>query len=88
MSEREHDSLGQYVGELIPIEIRNTSVLVFQLPRQTNMLSDVYVRGAMNAVKNVLPDGTKALVIGSDVNIYELAGDAAVVLKLKGISIG
>ena len=80
--------MGQYVGELIPIEIRNTSVLVFQLPRQTNMLSDVYVRGAMNAVKNVLPDGTKALVIGSDVNIYELAGDAAVVLKLKGISIG
>lgn len=74
------------VGYLTEVELTEPdSMLVFQLPRPTNMLSDVYVKGAMESLKGCLPKGRKALVIGGDVNIYELTGSDAVVLKLKGI---
>jgi len=63
----------------------NDSVLVFQLPRETRMLSETYMKGAMDSVKKMLPAGRTALVIGCDVNIYELAGPDALVLKLKGL---
>ena len=49
------------------------------------MLSNQYVNAAMNSVKSVLPEGKTAVVIGGDVNIYELAGPDAVSLKLSGI---
>lgn len=74
------------VGYLTEIELTEPdSMLIFQLPRPTNMLSEAYVKGAMNSLTGCLPEGRKALVIGGDVNIYELAGADAVVLKLKGI---
>lgn len=60
------------------------SILIFQLPRETNMLSDTYVQGALAVAKLCLPEGRQAMVIGADVNIYELAGQDAVALKLKG----
>jgi hypothetical protein len=49
------------------------------------MLSDVYIRGALNSIKEYIPEGKKAIVIGADVNIYTIAGEDAVVLKLKGL---
>jgi hypothetical protein len=61
------------------------SILIFQLPRETKMLSDIYVKGAMDSVKKSLPEGKSALIIGCDVNVYELAGPDAVILKLKGL---
>jgi hypothetical protein len=39
----------------------------------------------MRAIKDILPEGKKAIVIGCDVNIYELPGMDAAVLLLKGI---
>lgn len=73
-------------GYLTEIELTEPdSLLVFQLPRPTNMLGDVYVDSAMKSLREYLPEGRKALVIGGDVNIYELTGSDAVVLKLKGI---
>lgn len=73
------------VGFLHSLEQSPDSVLVFQLPRPTNMLSDIYVAGAMKNLKEVLPDGKKALLIGADVNIYEIAGHEATMLVLKGV---
>jgi hypothetical protein len=61
------------------------SVLVFQLPRETKMLSNVYIEGALKAVRSSIPEGRQAIVIGADINIYEIAGQDAVALKLKGI---
>lgn len=73
------------VGYLNELEFKPDSVIVVQLPRATNMLSDVYLTGAMDHIKKAIPEGKTAIVIGSDVNIYELAGEDAVALKLKGI---
>ena len=73
------------VGYVNELEFKPDSVIVIQLPRPTNMLSDVYLAGAMDHIKKAIPEGRKAIVIGSDVNIYDLAGEDAVALKLKGI---
>lgn len=73
------------VGYLHEFEYNPDSVLVFQLPRQTNMMNDEYVKHAVNSIKEVLPNGKKAIVIGADINIYEIAGTDAVTLILKGI---
>jgi hypothetical protein len=74
------------VGYLHEIECKETkSMLVFQLPRTTNMLSDVYVKGALATLEKSLPPGRTAMVIGCDVNIYELGEADSIVLKLKGL---
>lgn len=74
------------VGWLHEVECKdNDSVLIFQLPRATNQLSNVYVDGAKESIAKMLPPGRSALIIGADVNIYELAGADAVMLKIKGI---
>jgi len=72
-------------GYLHEVEVKPDTILVFQLPRATNQLSDKYVEGAMRAIRDVMPEGKKAIVIGCDVNIYELPGMDAAVLILKGI---
>jgi hypothetical protein len=43
------------------------------------------VKGAMDSVRKSLPDGRTALVIGCDVNVYELAEADSIILKLKGL---
>jgi hypothetical protein len=72
-------------GFLHEVEYDKTSILVFQLPRPTNMLSNSYVENALKVLNDMMPDHRRAIVIGSDVNIYELAGPEAVALKLKGL---
>ena len=72
-----------YMHEVICTD--NDSVLIFQLPRVTEQLSDSYVAGALETAREMLPKGRTAMIIGADVNIYELAGADAVLLKLKGI---
>lgn len=79
------DNLKQYVGRMVDVNIKPGNILVVQLPRPTNMLSDAYVEGAMRSVRAALNSDQVALLIGSDVSLYELAGEAAVELKLKGI---
>lgn len=73
------------VGYLHELSVNHDTILVFQLPRKTEMLSETYVKGAMSAVKDAIPEGKKAIVIGADVNIYTIAGDKAVNLILKGL---
>ena len=73
------------VGYLHELSVNHDTILVFQLPRKTEMLSDTYISGAMSAIKEAIPEGKKAIVIGADVNIYTIAGDEAVNLILKGI---
>jgi len=73
------------VGYLHEIEYAKDSILVFQLPRSTAMLHDTYVQGAIRSLREILPDGKKAIVLGADVNIYEIAGEEATMLILKGI---
>lgn len=46
------------VGYLTEVTLSEPdSILVFQLPRPTNMLSEVYVTGAMKSLKECLPEG-------------------------------
>jgi len=73
------------LGYLREVEIKPETVLVFQLPYDTNDLTNELKNNALEALKSVLPDGYKALVIANDVNIYEIPGMDAAVLLLKGI---
>lgn len=61
------------------------SILVFQLPRATNQMNSAYLEGILCAARKMLPEGKRVMIIGCDVNIYEIAGPDAVALKLKGI---
>jgi hypothetical protein len=74
------------VGYLHEVECNEpNSILIFQLPRETRYLSETYVKGAMDSVTKSLPAGRTALIIGCDVNVYELAEADAIILKLKGL---
>lgn len=61
------------------------SLLVMQLPRETRMLSDQYVKAAIEQARKAIGTDRNILVIGCDVNIYELSGADATALKLKGL---
>jgi len=74
------------VGYLHEVECNEpNSILIFQLPRKTEMINSDYVNGALDAVRKSLPEGRKALIIGCDVNVYELAEADSIILKLKGL---
>jgi len=73
------------IGYLHEVEYKSDSILIFQLPRATKDLSEVYVENAQKSLKQILPEGKMAILIGCDVNVYELAGPDAIMLKLKGI---
>lgn len=72
-------------GYLHDIEYKSDSLLIFQLSRPTNQLSETYMTAAKASLKGHIPEGREAILIGCDVNVYELAGPDAVVLKLKGL---
>jgi hypothetical protein len=63
----------------------NDSVLIFQLPRTTSQISKGYLENARETLGHLLPIGRSAIIIGCDINIYELAGEDVVALKLKGL---
>jgi len=73
------------IGILHDIDYNKDSILVFQLPRHTAMLNEQYIQSAIKSLREILPDGKKAIVIGADVNIYEIAGPEATMLVLKGL---
>ena len=80
------DSIHGLLGYLHEIEMKETtSILIFQLPRETKQISGSYLNGVMGATKKLLPSDRSVMFIGCDINIYELAGADAVMLKLKGI---
>jgi hypothetical protein len=86
MSKKEITSPTQgIVGYLHELEVEKDSILVFQLPRETRMISDTYIQGVMGKIKESLPEGRVALVIGADVNIYAIPGADATALMLKGL---
>lgn len=62
------------------------SLLVMQLPRETRMLSDMYVKAAIDQARKAIGGSRNILVIGCDVNIYEISGADATAMKLKGIT--
>lgn len=74
------------IGYLHGIEYNEeNSLLVFQLPRKTEHLNPDYLAHASDTLLKALPKGRKAILIGCDVNVYELAGADAIILKLKGL---
>lgn len=79
------DTSTGYVGELTTISSEPGDVLIFQLPRHTHMLSENYLNEAKLALDKCLPEGKHSVIVGSDVNVYQLCGRDAVTLKLKGI---
>jgi len=85
MKREVRDPVQGLLGYMHEVEIEKDSVLVFQLPRETRMISETYIQGVLGKVKEFLPEGRTPLVIGADVNIYEIAGEDATALKLKGL---
>ncbi len=80
---RNHTGL---VGYLTDVEYETKdSVLVFQLPRSSHQVSKSYATEIRDSLRKILPPGRDILIIPGDVNIYEIAGEDMLVLKLKGI---
>lgn len=79
------DNYGGKAGDLATIPVAKGEVLVFQVPRTTEMMSQVYRDSAKSALEKVLPPGVEALIIGADVDIYTICSEDATVLRLKGI---
>lgn len=73
-----------YAGMLSEVELNPSAVLVFQLPRRTDAMSEAYVNETKKFLSKILPEGKTALLIGSDINIYEVLSEEVVFLKLKG----
>jgi hypothetical protein len=74
------------VGFLHEVECKeNDSVLIFQLPRATQWINDDLTEKAKKQLIKFLPEGRSCLVIGADINVYELGGADAIILKLKGL---
>ncbi len=61
------------------------SLLVFQLPRATEQMNDSYIQNARKMLASAIGNTRPTLIIGCDVNIYELTGADASILKLKGL---
>lgn len=73
-----------YLGALHEFSTNENSVLIFQMPRETKMLSNGYLETLTRHVKGLYPD-KKIIFMGNDVDVYELAGPDAVLLRLKGL---
>ncbi len=73
------------LGNLHEITVAKDSVLIFQLNRDSDDLEPSYIAAARDLLKTILPEGKLAVIVGRDVNVYELAGPDAVALKLAGI---
>jgi len=73
------------VGELHEISVKEGNVLLFVMPRATRLMNDSYKDEGKRALQEVLPDGRTALIMGIDVDVYELCGEEALSLKLKGL---
>lgn len=86
MENQDDDVAGNFVELHELVYSTPDSVFVIQVPRETRMLSDVFVSGILDRLKDVIPPGRKAMIIGNDVNIYEITGADASILKLKGIT--
>lgn len=61
------------------------SVMVIQVPRPTNQLSDIYIRGIREELDKYTPPGRCVYIVGSDVNFFELTGLDCTALKIKGL---
>lgn len=72
-------------GYLHELEIKSDTILVIQLSKTSDEISKQLRENMLSVLKEFLPEGRKALIIGSDVNIYEITGMDAAVLLLKGI---
>lgn len=73
-----------YVGKIVEITVKPDTILIFQVPMPTKEMSKEYREKAFKSLKSIIPENAQALMIGSDVSIYEIAGEDAVALRLKG----
>lgn len=74
------------IGYLTEVEyVNKDSILVFQIPRASNMISKAYAEEIRNSIKNMLPEGRDILIVPGDIDIFEIAGEDMLVLKLKGL---
>jgi hypothetical protein len=73
------------VGDLHEIGVKEGNVLIFVMPRATRLMNGNYKDEGKKALEEILPDGRTALIMGVDVDIYELCGEEALSLKLKGM---
>lgn len=72
------------IGEIHKIPVGQDEVVIFQLPRKSGQLSSAYLDNARQIANEVLPNGSNAIIIGSDVDIFTICGEDALTLKLKG----
>ena len=73
------------VGKIVQLELMPDTAYLFQVPVPTKELTSDYREKARSVLKQVLPEGMQAMIIGNDVSIYQVLGEDAVALRLKGL---
>ena len=73
------------VGKIVELSFNPDTAYLFQVPVPTKELTPGYREKARSVLKQVLPEGMQAMIIGNDVSIYQVLGEDAVALRLKGI---
>lgn len=72
-------------GGLEKIEVGKRDVLIFRLNRVTDQISQHYIDEARKVLAEILPDGVQAMIVGCDVDVLAISGEAATAMKIKGI---
>ena len=78
--------IGNLSGYLHEIEIDDPSkILVFQVPRKTDQMSEAYRDESIKIIQDCLKTSQPVLVVGCDINIFEVFSTDVSALKLKGL---
>lgn len=72
-------------GGLEKIEVGERDVLIFRLNRVTNQISKSYIEEAQRVLRQILPEGVQAMIVGCDVDVFTVAGSEATMMKIMGI---
>lgn len=75
-----------FYENIYKIPVEKNEVVVLQMPVTSDELSQEEVDYSRDILRDVLPTGTRALIIGNDVNLYSVLPEDGITLKLKGVA--
>ena len=73
------------IGNVKEYKPDEDSVLIVQLPRTTDQLSETYISHMRDRMRLYIPESVGIIFVGADVEMAEIAAEEATGLRLAGI---